>query len=77
MQRQEEREKQHVQKDLINILRNIEILFVSSGAPRGATPWQIFLQDITAPYPVGAIAIDIAMTPTPSNFEEGRNEEWE
>jgi hypothetical protein len=77
MQRQEEREKQHVQKDLINILRNIEVLFVSSGAPRGATPWQIFLQDITAHYPVGATAIDIAMTPTPSNFEEGTNEEWE
>ncbi len=77
MQRQEEREKQHVQKDLINILRNIEVLFVSSGAPRGATPWQIFLQDITAHYPVGATTTDLAMTPTPPNFEEGTDEGWE
>ncbi len=77
MERQEEREKQRVQKDLINVLRNIEVLFVSSGTQREATPWQTFLQDIAAHYPARATTVDIAMTPTPPNFEEGRNEGWE
>src|SRR6266516_2662715 len=79
MERQEEREKQRVQKDLINVLRNIEVLFVSSGTQREATPWQTFLQDIAAHYPARATTVDIAMTPTPPNFEEGTkdgNEEY-
>src|SRR5438034_1396621 len=77
LQDQDEQKKQDIQKDLINVLRDVEVRYASSDTRREATPWQTFFQIITGRYPTEAMAVDIAMTPTPQNFAEGSDKEWE
>lgn len=76
MQSQDSQKKQNIQVDLINLLRSVEMDYVSQRTNHTTTPWQSLHDTLTKRYPHKPASVDIAMTPTPANFEE-RDEEWE
>ncbi|GLV54331.1 hypothetical protein KDH_11790 [Dictyobacter sp. S3.2.2.5] len=74
IQAQPSQKKSDVQKDLLNLLRNVEIYYShSNNLPAKLSPWQKFVENIAITYPMKKI--DITQTPTPPNFLADE-EEW-